>query len=299
MISRIRCFLYSCAGVIGKIKLLTIHQKFSDQTLVVMPDGIGEIINIGTYLPYYEKKNHKDIMIIVSNKRKAVTGFINYRQWKIYCIDNKLIKCIHALIFTKSGKAFIKKHDWFTYPMKSLEDIDYKKGFIWNIKDSMGIVECKEIRSPIYCNKQLSKTKTIYLNPYARTVDMVDFVFYEKLAERLKTNGFEVYTITGNDSQKAVAGTKAVKCNLQQAMELLSGSAGLIGVRSGFIDLAAGLPIPIICVYPKEYGWKDFCSLQYLEYKNNVQEYYIQIDNLEGQINVLMDIFLGGLDDKK
>jgi len=114
---------------------------------------------------------------------------------------------------------------------------------------------------------------TVFLNPYARTMEQVQFSFYEKLVEQFKNKGFSVVTILGFEEQEPIQGTTGIVCNLKEAMGMIANSKGVVGVRSGFMDLAAGIKdVAIVCVYPQKCDRRDFFSFSHLEYDNDVAE---------------------------
>ena len=259
----------------GIVILMTCHALHHSKTIFVMPDGIGEIINIGTYLPAFTRKYNLHNLFIVSKNREEAFNLINVNDFDYILINRYAMKAIHSLIATSLGRHFLQSKDWVVYPMKDYDDIDYSKGFIWNIKDKMGLQYEKPLKPNLINSTSPIKKKNIYLNPYARTISMVDFSFYELLAYKLIGRGYNVYTILGQKSQEAIENTIPIYCNLYEAVRLIEESSGIIGSRSGFMDLVASLNVPVICLYPPIGKYNKFYSFTYLEYPNSVKEFVI------------------------
>lgn len=287
----IKSILRVIGGVIGSIyipiKLKRV--KYKDKMIVAMPNGIGEMVSVGTYLPEYEKRISKKIMLLVPENRISVVQFINYNHYAIVPMNKVSRFCIHSMLYTKFGKEMNKLYSgFFLYPMKAPKDTIHEKKFIWNLKDKMGVTDFNSPEKPIYKVELSEKERkigrkinssTIFLNPYARTIKQIDFDFWERLAAKLKIKGYEVITILGSGEQEAVSGTIGILCGLSDAVAMLQKSGGLIGVRSGFMDLIAGLDIPIVCVYPKDCELMDFFGLSNLEYDNKVIEIEVRDEN--------------------
>ena len=263
-------------GIVGVIKIVSLHLKDKEVFYVCLPNGIGEIINIGVYLPEVKKRVKKEIVLIYPKNREAVIDFIDYDNYRTVGVGKYMCKCIQALIFTRFGRALqstMKKY--YLNPMRGPKQMNMKKGFIWNLKDEMKLTDSDMPLRPRMSQLQhyTEYENTVFLNPYARTIEQVQFSFYEKLVEQFKNKGFSVVTILGFEELEPIQGTTGIVCNLKEAMGMIANSKGVVGVRSGFMDLAAGIKdVAIVCVYPQKCDRRDFFSFSHLEYDNDVAE---------------------------
>ena len=271
-------------GFFGIVYLYIIHTICRKKFIIVLPDGIGEIVNSA---PYWDSSSgEKCIMLLYNKKRKNVLKLINCDGCICKEIPDWLNKANKCIIYSSFGKRFLKKNkDWIVIPLKDPKDIQFEKGFIWNIKDAMHTSLCNNWRLEKKDNKYSKDNKIIYINPFARTVPELSNDFFELLSKKLTDKGYVVKTILGNEDQLPIIGTEGVKCELDEAVEIIASGKGLIGLRSGFMDMmVCKVQMNIVCLYPQDYPYIDFFSFKNLEYYNNVQEMNIGDENSYKQL---------------
>lgn len=81
------------------------------------------------------------------------------------------------------------------------------------------------------------KENEAVIMPYARTARMLPDSFWEDTAGRLKEKGYFVYTNIGNEKEKVVPGTKALRKSLMETALFCEKCSVVIALRSGICDL--------------------------------------------------------------
>lgn len=261
-------------GIVGILYISILHIFNKGYVIIILPDGIGEIINSSFYWDSIDTGYKR--LLLFNRSRKQVINLINCEDCKLVEVPDLIQKFNKSIIYSNLGKQFLKKYKkWVVSSIKEPNEIDFKKGFIWNIKDSMNAYKFNTRRLKVV-SVPVKNNRIIYINPFARTVMEISYVFFEQLAEELKKKGYEVRTILGNETQQPIVGTEGVVCGLWEAAELINASSGLVGLRSGFMDwIASQACRTVICLYPEDYELKEFFSFSHLEYENNVVEFEI------------------------
>lgn len=266
------------AGIMGILYISTLHIFNKGYVIIILPDGIGEIINSSFYWDSIDTGYKR--LLLFNRSRRQVINLVNCEDCKLVEVPDLVHKFNKSIIYSNFGKQFLKKYkEWVVSPIKDPSKIDFKKGFIWNIKDSMNAYEFNTRRLKVV-SVPVKNNNIIYINPFARTVMEIPYVFFEQLAEELKKKGYEVRTILGNETQQPIVGTEGVVCGLWEAAGLINASSGLIGLRSGFMDwIASQTSRTVICLYPGNYPYIDFFSFKNLEYQNFIREVIVNVND--------------------
>ncbi len=273
------------AGIIGMLYVSTLHIFNKKYIIIILPDGIGEIINSSFYWDSINTGYKR--LLLFNRSRRQVVNLVKCEDCKLVEVSDLVHKFNKSIIYSNFGKRFLKKYKgWVVSPIKDPAEIDFKKGFIWNIKDSMDAYECNtgRLKNIVVPGKS---NNIIYINPFARTVIGIPDAFFEQLAAKLKNKGYEIRTILGSEIQQPIIGTEGVVCSLPEAVGLINKSSGLIGLRSGFMDLVASQTSKIVvCLYPDNYPYIDFFSFKNLEYQNFIREVVV---NVNGDYTVVIN----------
>lgn len=96
----------------------------------------------------------------------------------------------------------------------------------------------------------MEKNNSVILAPYANSVDLLDFEFWENLSIRLLDKGYKVFTNVSKDSEKAILGTDPIMFHIEIAQLILKEAGYFVGLRSGFCDVVCNAECKKIILYP-------------------------------------------------
>lgn len=105
-------------------------------------------------------------------------------------------------------------------------------------------------------NQQDCQTKKhkydVVIMPYAKTARMLPMPFWERLVERLKQEGYSVFTNIGGEKEKPVNGTEPVQESLLDTALLCGSCKAVISLRSGLCDLLGFASAKLIVINTSE-----------------------------------------------
>jgi hypothetical protein len=131
----------------------------------------------------------------------------------------------------------------------------------------------------------LQRGRTAILAPYTNNVRPPPAGFWERLASSLLELGYSVATNVGNDSEKPIKNTIALRFLLKDTVEFLEYAGFFISARSGLCDIAASAKCKKMIIYSNEI-WDyidvfDFCSLKKMGLCEDVEEYIYDYNDEE------------------
>lgn len=125
--------------------------------------------------------------------------------------------------------------------------------------------EAEEYVEELFINNQLKRGKTVILMPYANTAPKIDLNFWEKLAERLRKEGYIVCTNSSGEAEPSINGTIPLFYDLRYALEVTEKAGYMIALRSGMCDVLSSAKAKKIIIYPNRiYGPGSFMEFYHL-----------------------------------
>ena len=126
----------------------------------------------------------------------------------------------------------------------------------------------------------IEKDHSVILAPYANSVRLLDFEFWEKLSNRLSDRGFKVYTNVSKDSESVIPGTNPIMFDVDIAQPILEEAGFFVGLRSGFCDVVCNAECEKIILYP-EWNFEigevyDACSFERMKIGKKIYEIKIK-----------------------
>jgi len=125
--------------------------------------------------------------------------------------------------------------------------------------------ESRQYVEQLFNENGLVKGKTVILFPYAKTAAKLDDIFWIKLAEKLKEQGYVVCTNSSGENEPAIEGTKPLFFDIRYALETAGEAGCVIGLRSGLCDVISTAKAKKIIIYPDRFygpgSFLDFFSL--------------------------------------
>ena len=131
--------------------------------------------------------------------------------------------------------------DYFNLPGKAGSQVAHREArytfAISDLNDAYRAPMFPQIDEEEFISKGLVKGKSVVFTPRGQTVFELPFPFWEELAERLKKQGFSVFTsVVGNE--KPIRGTEGIFIDMIELPEYLNYAGYYIGLRSGINDIA-------------------------------------------------------------
>ena len=167
--------------------------------------------------------------------------------------------------------------------------------------DVMGLEEETEFRHPmlhqdeecvnkIFSQKNLKQGKTIIIAPYAGSFkSALTIKNWEDIATKLKKKGYDVCTNCFG-REEPIPGTETIQFSYEQAVDVLNGAGGFIGIRSGLCDVVSNSKCKMLIIYESNYLASDYeyFSLKKMGLNNNVIEIEFETnDKLIREIDTL------------
>lgn len=120
------------------------------------------------------------------------------------------------------------------------------------------------VSSPTSSFPELEKGKSVILSPYQQSFQPLGArdlppLFWEKVAARLKEEGYSVFTNCNGKTEMPVHGTKGIFPPFREIASAVEYAGNCISVRSGFTDWAASAPSALhVVLYPSDMFYDKF-----------------------------------------
>ncbi|MBQ9828383.1 MAG: hypothetical protein IJM62_06850, partial [Lachnospiraceae bacterium] len=135
------------------------------------------------------------------------------------------------------------------------------KGLDYNMMLQRTVFGAKERAVPIripqrdsdclFAEYGIRKGHTVLLSPYAGHAEDIPMLFWRKLAEWLKREGYCVCTnISGEE--KSIEGTKGLSLDYSEVIDFVDKAGVFIGLRSGLCDIIAPTSARMAVIYPNQ-----------------------------------------------
>ena len=263
----------------GKSIAKKLIREHSDSHMVFTFENVGDPCLELAYLRRFQQEHgYKRISVLTCNPTHPLYEyFVDQFDELIYVKEKDLLA---LLMFYKSdmGFSFRRKNNEITcayYSAGIRSDV-----YLWNkyirldriVKSIYGIpldskpcsihkIDCSEYINDLIEKSVIIPSKTVILNPYATSCREVPLTFFEKIADELTNKGYKVLcSINGN--QMATKNTETITYSLDKLVSIVEACGYLIGVRSGFMDLASYANAKIISIDHDNFSISDASKLE-------------------------------------
>lgn len=122
-----------------------------------------------------------------------------------------------------------------------------------------------------------SKKRIILINTVSVSYQFVETDFFELLSSKINRDDYVVFTNTINN-QQPIKGTEAIRFSLNESIEVFDEIEYVIGVRSGFLDLASFSKANIVAIDNRQIGISDAYLLEKLWPNSSCKTFRIEND---------------------
>jgi len=235
------------------------NYTFKPDTLYVLcPYGLGDTLYVCSFLKDYAKKNSQTkICVIAKPSHEFIPRSFPYINDVI--ADSELVNQLNIWAIETSTwelKNYLYGH------FKKTSDIMFIRpetatldGMVSQYRrEVMGLSERSkpsfdEFIIPDKPSDLNLTDNDIVLMPYANSIKLFDISFWETLAEKLISLGYDLYTNVKDDSELPVKSTKALTGDIASLVPVLKRCRKIITLRSGISDVLAFCKIPQTVIY--------------------------------------------------
>lgn len=197
--------------------IFLVDKEFKKNLCMLYKPEIECIIVNSTLLGFYSESSYKDE---------------NYEICSLFTTKHYLEQDI---LINKNNEHY------YEYILKDLKLKGLSEFKLPNISEEVK----KKIKKYINTNKL---RKFIIISPEANTCSKYSEAFWKNLCERLKEESYEIF-LNIMQMQNYIEGCHINYFNYEELIELAKYSKGIIGLRSGLMEILSTLNIPIACIY--------------------------------------------------
>ena len=229
-------------------------------------EGTGDIFLIGMYLKDRMGHDNADscVVVVASNaSRKLLETFglgdviseIVVLAGREEC--NKLLHYVRGIGYG-TARAAVLNNDYGVLLLKrlsGLRGIDFntlfqKIIFFSDIRRNGADIR-KKTAEDLFIAEGLKPGRTILLSPYANTTSGISDQTWERMADALKENGYDVCTNVSGKDERPITGTRGLFVPYDKLIDFLDRAGGFVGLRSGLCDIISGSSARKIILYPE------------------------------------------------
>lgn len=262
---------------------------------VITDNGIGDIFPACGFIPTFKKRFNIDKVTIIGIKEKkqiydmyegtydkvvwvSAKNFNLLRLFSSTDLFNAYVRLTNRIISTRLGS---NSRGDYVLRLRNISYLETIKYGAFNLKkeDELRGPNVKKVDINQYVEKYcIEKGNTVILNPYANTINGIDIMFFELLAQALKQSGFKVITNISSETQKPIKGTDGLITTLNESYHLSEYCGFSIGLRSGYYDFIAYSNCKIVTLFPENYPFFDFQSLSKWGINHNLIDLVVERD---------------------
>jgi hypothetical protein len=228
----------------------------SDRYYFYSPCGLGDTMILEGYKEALEQKLGSPIFFVIKKSHEVVMEMFEERD---YLFEEELRE--QQFVFKPElGRVFIAHPMYWDEPSIYLESFrDFKLDFLSFYKKFLGLSDSiifklpkftPEISDDLYRKLKVTKLEKIaLLCPEANSVPLLDKTYWQQEAEKLKSDGFEVFCNVLN-KKNAIRNTKVINLTLREAVALGAHCGKVIALMSGYCYLIMKNSSNIKIVYP-------------------------------------------------
>lgn len=245
-----------CIKVILGFFLSVFYLRKKNEAYWLVWGHIGEAVYALSLIHEFKRTRGIDkVHILVDRPYEQIVQLYRDEVVDAAGIGVKRISCMAE--YANSHLCFHKNlygHSWYWDKNEFYADLPattYIPGFIYKVRDlgipystthqdiSNPIEDDDETLQEIIRSNAIVKGKSVLLIPYARSAKMMNNRNWEKLANTIRAQGYEVYTNVKNDSDTIIEGTKAICVPLKYIIAVVNYMGSAVSIRCGLTDLLA------------------------------------------------------------
>ncbi len=307
MIDTIKAILFG--RIIAK-KVLSSHP---DSIIIFTTQNIGDQCVALSFIGEFRKHNRGGIVYLTEN---AGSAMVKYYRHYIDDVDTLSRGDMNALLkFYKSdlGQVFREKESRLLCTfgtayvrndlIRNCKNLDF-------IRVEKAIYRIPENSMPCGINKrsidysvidkyknQIEENNTVIINPYANSCKGVPIEFFSKIAKKLSEAGMCVVSSIYGD-QKPVDTGIGLEFDMYEAVPLFEKCGYIVGMRSGFLDLAAQSSAVIASVDSDDYLYSDFYRIEAWNRDDYLRSFRWKPDKEEQLICSIVEYILKARNDR-
>lgn len=238
------------AYIFGQCFNSYVKQKYPIYNSILGVFGKGgvsavQVYDIKNVEPYsYDEFKKLYNLIMFDSKSLVQAESLHYHIFHRHIAFLSYIEGLHGFEFYSQVKAYLG--------CDSENDIELPK-FDYELPSEL---------NTLFQSKQIVKGNTIVLGPYAKTVKSLPWIFWVILAQKLRAHGFDVCTNSVGDTEPPIDGTIPVFIPYQNLVPFIEQCGAVIGLRSGFLDIASTAKTLKIALHPKNnYNRSEVCDI--------------------------------------
>lgn len=239
-----------------------------DADVLICPMHIGDTLWIACWGDAY-KKHHgcKNLLFVVNSAQETLPGLFTSTDGVIPVSPDDMMSLRIFIGFNKLwNNSHIRYAHWlYEIAISSEGCVFWEDASTEHVHDYMNMTRCDMLDIPRDSEKSVASSparvqpgeslygNAIMLMPMARTqAQLLPMSVWEKLAERLKNKGYDVYcNYNGLPDEIMIKGTKPLASSLMKMYELSTQFRRFVGLRSGICDLLAFGNAPITVIHPR------------------------------------------------
>ena len=234
----------------GKTIYLALRKKYPGYTFIINPAcSSGDMIFLKLTLEKLKKMSGIEKYIMILDNGRVFNAACELDYENLYPVPRTTLKAlfVYYRFNIDSVSDMINCYSWMMFDYKS-SNCFFDSGELIN---GGGEYEIK-----LFEEKRLIPGKTIILSPYEQSISEQKLpklkpVFWEKLAERLKAEGFCVCTnCSGSENEPVIRGTEAVFPKFSHAAQTTAYAGGIVALRSGIVDYISRAEAVKVILYP-------------------------------------------------
>jgi len=277
---------FNCEKRIDEINIglelyLSLLDKYGEDAVIYTChySGIGDAYMLCSYLKEhlrkYNIKNH--ILVVAGKTASEIAEFFNIENIEILTVKQILYLTYlvqfmgfdNVKINTLPQQAGFHINNVFYYMSKKIRFNEWYKQIMFRLpKETNETVPVfnhnEEYTLKLFKENNLLKGRTVIIAPYAYNVHRLSDVFWEKLSERLREEGYSVCTNCSADDEVPIKNTTPLKIPLENLYDVLKNAGYFIGLRSGLCDF--------VC--------KSDCKKIFI-YSDSVSAFYFSLSDLD------------------
>lgn len=265
---------------------------------VICRYNLGETYLFCSMLDSFKETNGVEKVVMITDRKyhREIYELFKDRIDR-YCIDPGIVtKAFRKKRQLRPGRFFFV-YDTKVWKFPSLAQSG--KTFLEMLRQTSGIAPGAKVVHPpkqedrlrgandLFESLGLKRGKTVLLSPEAKTCDSLGMAFCEKLCDRLKERGWEVFLNTMSSKNLPISAVTAF-LPLSMAAPFSELCEHVIAIRSGFCDLISDSAARFHVLYP-DAVFKRVYPVHGIVTSASIQEYVIDEMAEEDLIRLILD----------
>ena len=262
----------------GKMVYSDLRNDYPSEKFLLSPwSASGDIYVAGLYLTDYIKEHCPNgyIVLVTSKSAEKISLLLGYKTVMLSPEDmNSLMVYVRYVGFDECNSLNTNVN----YPNRLSSQrfnemyraVDFntahqRMAFSSSIKKTY--LKLKQRNADdVFKEHNLIKNKTILISPYSATLGNIPAGYADKIVSSLQEKGYRICTNVAGD-EKPIEGTVGLFLPYDIVLDFVNKSAGIIGMRSGLIDVVSSTVSKMVVIHQKTHY--RYFGLQYMGLKTD------------------------------